>query len=53
MAWEVSNWLVLTRSFQLVAALAAGAMNGFLVAWVHLKKLGLGRNMVILELMVR
>ncbi|KAH8904229.1 hypothetical protein BR93DRAFT_131944 [Coniochaeta sp. PMI_546] len=52
MAWDLSNWLVLTRTFQLVAALAAGVMNGFLVAWIHIKKLGLGRNMVILELMI-
>lgn len=53
MAWELSNWLVLTRTFQLVATFAAALMNGFLVAWIHLKKLGLGKNMVVNELMVR
>ncbi|OIW25062.1 hypothetical protein CONLIGDRAFT_80699 [Coniochaeta ligniaria NRRL 30616] len=52
MAWELSNWLVLTRTFQLVATLAAALMNGFLVAWIHLKKLGLGKNMVVNELMI-
>lgn len=44
---------MLTRSFQLAALLAAGALNGFLVAWVHLDHSGLGRNMVVMQLMVR
>lgn len=52
MAWKLSSWLVLTRTFQLVAALVAGSMNGFLIAWIYIKKLGLSNNMVTLEIMV-
>lgn len=52
MAWDLSSWLVLTRAFQIVAASIAGTMNGFLIAWISIKKLGLANNMVVLEIMV-
>lgn len=52
MAWELSSWMVLVRLFQLVGALAAGCMNGFLIAWISIKKLGLTSNMQVLEIMI-
>ena len=52
MAWELSSWLVLTRSFQVMGALAAGGLNGYLVALIYSKHLGLTNAMITLELMV-
>jgi len=39
--------------FQTFPLLAAGIMNGFLLAWIHVKDIGLKQNIVVLELMVR
>ncbi|KAH8884653.1 hypothetical protein GQ53DRAFT_386247 [Thozetella sp. PMI_491] len=49
MAWELSSWLVLIRSFQFMGALGAGALNGYLFAVVSTKRLGLTNSMVVLE----
>lgn len=36
----------------MAAASVAGSMNGFLIAWITINKLGLAKNMVIMEFMV-
>jgi hypothetical protein len=48
---ELSSWLVLTRSFQFMGALAASCLNGYLVALIYSQKLGLTNIMIILEFM--
>ncbi len=52
MAWELSSWLVLTRSFQLMGALASGGLNGYLVALIYARQLGITIGMITLELLV-
>ena len=52
MAWELSTWLGFARSFQLLASLAATAMHGYLTVRVHNGRLGLSKEMVVLELLV-
>jgi len=52
MAWSVSSWMTFTRVFQLLGALAASGLNGFLTAWVYSRNLGLAQNLVVLELLV-
>ncbi|KAB5583061.1 hypothetical protein GE09DRAFT_1077441 [Coniochaeta sp. 2T2.1] len=49
---ELSTWMALLRVFQTFPLLAAGIMNGFLLAWIHVKDLGLKQNVVVLELMI-
>lgn len=36
----------------MAAASVAGSMNGFLIAWITINKLGLAKNMVIMEFMI-
>lgn len=52
MAWSLSSWLMFTRIFQLLGALAAAGLNGFLTAWVYSRQMGLAHNMAVLELLV-
>ncbi|KAG7286621.1 hypothetical protein NEMBOFW57_008932 [Staphylotrichum longicolle] len=50
MGWELSTWLALARSFQLLASLAATSMHGYLTVRVYSGRLGLSKEMVVLEL---
>lgn len=52
MGWELSTWLALARSFQLLASLAATSMHGYLTVRVYSGRLGLSKEMVVLELFV-
>ncbi|KAK3349900.1 hypothetical protein B0T25DRAFT_570499 [Lasiosphaeria hispida] len=52
MALKLSSWLVLVRVLQLMGALAAAGLNGYLTASIYMGKLGLSQNMVILELLI-
>ncbi len=53
MGWELSTWLALGRSFQLLGSLAAVCMHGYLTIKVFAGKLGLSEEMVVLEVLVR
>ena len=53
MAWPLSSWLVLTRVFQLLAALAAAGMNGFLTTRLYTNSMAVSQAMIALELLVR
>jgi hypothetical protein len=48
----LSTWLALARSFQLLGSLAATAMHGYLTIRVYNGRLGLSKEMVVLELLV-
>jgi len=52
MAWELSSWLALIRTFQLLGALAGAALNGFVSVMIFIKDRDLLHNIVILELLV-
>ncbi|KAK3332097.1 hypothetical protein B0T19DRAFT_94575 [Cercophora scortea] len=52
MAWKLSSWLILVRTFQLVAALACGSLNGVLIAIIMTRHLGLSKAMTMLELLI-
>ena len=53
MAWNLSTWLTLTRTFQLFAALAGAILNGFLIAKIYKEERGKPQtSMVVLELLV-
>ena len=52
MAWTLASWLASARSVQIFLAVAGGAMNGFLVAYIYMKHLGSPLIMVMLEWMV-
>ncbi|KAK0629001.1 hypothetical protein B0T17DRAFT_489790 [Bombardia bombarda] len=52
MAWELSSWLVLFRTFQLLGSLTSAVLNGFLFAFISTKHIGLSETMVILELLI-
>ncbi|KAK1759244.1 hypothetical protein QBC47DRAFT_398057 [Echria macrotheca] len=52
MAWSLSRWLMFTRAFQLQGALTSAGLNGFLTAWVSVKRLGLTQSMCVLELLI-
>ncbi|KAK4242756.1 hypothetical protein C8A03DRAFT_39921 [Achaetomium macrosporum] len=51
MGWELSTWLALGRSFQLLGFLAATSMHGYLTIRVYAGRLGLSNHMVALELL--
>ncbi|KAK4158368.1 hypothetical protein C8A00DRAFT_10838 [Chaetomidium leptoderma] len=51
MGWELSTWLALARSSQLLGSLAAAAMHGYLTVRVYTGDLGLSKEMVVLELL--
>lgn len=52
MAWTLSTWLLFVRIWQLLAAIVAAGMNGFLTARVWREELGLTQAMAILELLI-
>ncbi|KAK3316330.1 hypothetical protein B0H66DRAFT_604626 [Apodospora peruviana] len=52
MAWELSTWLALIRTFQVLGALAASALNGFVTVMIYLKADSLPQNVGILELLI-
>ena len=52
MAWGPSSWLLLTRVFQLLEAVAGTGLNGFLTAWIYTRDLGVSKTMVVLQLLV-
>lgn len=51
-AWELTSWLALIRTFQLLGALAGASLNGFVAVMIYLKDRDLLINVVILELLV-
>lgn len=51
-AWELSSWLALIRTFQVLGALAGAVLNGFVAVMIFIKDRDLLPNMVILELLV-
>lgn len=52
MGWELSTWLALARSFQLLGSMAATTMHGYLTVRVYVERDGLSAHMVALELLV-
>ncbi|KAK3682492.1 hypothetical protein B0T22DRAFT_285695 [Podospora appendiculata] len=52
MAWKLSSWLILLRTFQLIGALACGSLNGVLIAIIITRHLGLSKAMTMLELLI-
>ncbi len=52
MGWELSSWLALARSFQLMGSFGAVSLHGYLTIRVYTGKLGLTEPMVALELLV-
>lgn len=51
-AWELTSWLALIRTFQLLGALAGAALNGFVAVMIYIKDHDLLINVVVLELLV-
>ncbi|KAM7224022.1 hypothetical protein V8F06_000495 [Rhypophila decipiens] len=51
-AWELTSWLALIRTFQLLGALAGASLNGFVAVMIYLKDRDLLINVVVLELLI-
>lgn len=51
--WGLSSWLVFVRCLQILGTLVSAILNGFLLVYIHVNKLGLSSNMFSLEIMVR
>ncbi|CAJ2505148.1 Uu.00g125420.m01.CDS01 [Anthostomella pinea] len=49
--WGLLRWLALIRLFQALASLVTATMNGFLLAYIHLNRLGFANSMFVLEIM--
>jgi hypothetical protein len=50
--WGVSSWLVVVRCLQVLGILTSAILNGFLLVYIHQKRLGLTSVMLSLEVMV-
>ncbi|KAI5856715.1 hypothetical protein GGS23DRAFT_588843 [Durotheca rogersii] len=50
--WSLSQLLLFTRLLQASGTLVTAIMNGFLLAYVHLNRLGLANSMFCLEMMI-
>ncbi|KAM7197389.1 hypothetical protein V8F33_005610 [Rhypophila sp. PSN 637] len=51
-AWELTSWLALIRTFQLLGALAGASLNGFVAVMIYLQDRDLLINVVVLELLI-
>ncbi|KAI1078146.1 hypothetical protein F5B20DRAFT_244806 [Whalleya microplaca] len=49
--WSISRWLLLIRLLQAAGTLVTATMNGFLLAYIHLHRLGFAESMFCLEMM--
>lgn len=49
--WGLLSWLGLVRGLQVLGVLTSAILNGFLLVYIHLNKLGLSASMFALELM--
>lgn len=52
MGRRLSTWLVLARSFQVLGSFIPGAMNGWLLYYLHANRLGPSNLMFVLEILV-
>ncbi|KAI0844641.1 hypothetical protein F5Y00DRAFT_196282 [Daldinia vernicosa] len=50
--WTVSRWLLFARLLQVSGTLVTAVMNGFLLVYIHINRLGLATSMFCLEMMV-
>ncbi|KAI0129502.1 hypothetical protein BJ170DRAFT_681001 [Xylariales sp. AK1849] len=50
--WELSSWLILIRGLQILGTLVSAILNGFLLVYVHINRLGLSSAMFSLEILV-
>lgn len=50
--WGINSWLVVVRSLQVLGMLISAVLNGFLLVYIHLNRLGLSGTMLALEVMV-
>lgn len=50
--WGVSSWSVVVRCLQILGILVSAILNGFLLVYIHIKRLGLSSAMLSLEIMV-
>ncbi len=53
MAWDLGSWLVVVRCLQVLGMVVSGSLNGFLVAYLTLRRLGASQTIVCLEWIVR
>ncbi|KAL1836933.1 hypothetical protein VTJ49DRAFT_4494 [Mycothermus thermophilus] len=49
MGWDLSTWLAMGRCVQLLGSLIATASHGYLTIQIHKGRLGLSKEMVVLE----
>ncbi|ORY62669.1 uncharacterized protein BCR38DRAFT_439429 [Pseudomassariella vexata] len=49
--WGLSTWLVFVRLLQVLAAIVSAGLNGFLLVYIHVNRLGLSQAMSTLEIM--
>ncbi len=52
MAWDLGSWLVFVRALQVLGMVVSGSLNGFLVAYVIINRLGASSTMISLEWIV-
>jgi hypothetical protein len=50
--WGLRTWLVFVRVVQIIGTLMSASLNGFLLVWIHVNRLGLTDDMFALEIMV-
>lgn len=50
--WGINSWLVVVRSLQVLGTLVSAILNGFLLVYIHVNRLGLSDTMLALEIMV-
>ncbi|KAI1480925.1 hypothetical protein F4774DRAFT_64782 [Daldinia eschscholtzii] len=50
--WTISRWLLLARLLQVSCTLVAAVMNGFLLVYIHINRLGFATSMFCLEMMI-
>ena len=50
--WGLLSWLGLVRGLQVLGVLTSAVLNGFLLVYIHLHKLGLSSSMFTLEILV-
>ncbi|KAH9885498.1 hypothetical protein F4778DRAFT_787160 [Xylariomycetidae sp. FL2044] len=50
--WRLSRWIALIRLSQALGSLVTAVMNGFLLVYIQLNRLGLASSMFALEMMV-
>ncbi|KAK9793104.1 hypothetical protein AB5N19_02850 [Seiridium cardinale] len=49
--WGISSYLVVVRSLQVLGTLISAILNGFLLVYIHMNRLGLSGTMLALEIM--